>query len=84
MNRSPTSNDRIIAENITRLRKAHKLSRPQFAHELGLSNGQIEKYENGSNRVPLSRAIEICAVLNCSLADLCEGTTPTLYPSRVT
>lgn len=77
MQRSPNSNDRIIGENIARLRRAKDLSLQHFADQLGLSRMQIEKYEAGTNRVALSRAIDICALLKCPLTELCVGTTPT-------
>lgn len=82
MKRSPTSNDRIIGENITRLRRSNKLSLQSLADQLGLSRMQVEKYESGANRVALSRAIDICAILACPLTELCVGTIPTLTTNQ--
>lgn len=78
MSRTTTPNDRIIAANLARIRQQRDLSQPGLADELGISCTQLQKYENGTNRVALSRAIDICAILDCSFADLCEGTTPGL------
>jgi transcriptional regulator with XRE-family HTH domain len=40
--------------------------------ELGISFQQVQKYEEGVNRVSASRLFEVCRVLNVSLASMFE------------
>lgn len=77
MTRNTNPNDQIIAANLARIRQFRQLSQPGLADLLGISCAQIQKYETATNRVALSRAIDICAALQCSLDQLCLGTCPT-------
>jgi transcriptional regulator with XRE-family HTH domain len=48
--------DKIIGRNIRIRRLAKKMSQTQLGEKLGVSFQQVQKYENGTNRVGSGRA----------------------------
>ncbi len=75
--------DHSIAQKIYHLRLAKGMLRQQLAEKIGVSRQQLQKYEEGRNRVPASRMVLISQaldeVLNYFVEDANEGTTnPTL------
>ncbi|MBQ8661542.1 MAG: helix-turn-helix transcriptional regulator [Alphaproteobacteria bacterium] len=61
--------DAVIGVNLRRLRKKRKISQTALGRYLGVSFQQIQKYENGTNRLSVSRAVDICAMFEMSLYD---------------
>lgn len=63
--RSPNDIDRLVGENVRRLRIQRSLTLAQLSAELGLSHQQLQKYETGLNRLSagvLCRVSEILCV----------------------
>jgi transcriptional regulator with XRE-family HTH domain len=53
-------------------RLALELSQDRLGKELGVSFQQIQKCENGVNRVSAARLFDICKALNVSLSSMFE------------
>jgi transcriptional regulator with XRE-family HTH domain len=68
--RSPTDVDRLVGENIRRLRIARNLTLAQAAGELGISHQQLQKYETGANRLSAGTLSAVAAVLGVSIESL--------------
>ncbi|RAK52751.1 helix-turn-helix domain-containing protein [Phenylobacterium deserti] len=51
-------------------RRSLGLSQDSLARQCGVSFQQIQKYENGANRIPFSRLVQIARALECRVADL--------------
>ena len=62
--------DREAGAAIMRLRRAKNLSRPQLGAACGVSGQQIEKYENGVNRMSFGRAAVIAEALGTEVTAL--------------
>jgi transcriptional regulator with XRE-family HTH domain len=61
--RSPTKDDLNIGVRIRLRRVELGMSQQELGKALGLTSQQIQKYENGSNRVPGARFVELCRML---------------------
>src|ERR1043166_4180563 len=64
MRKAPDSVDRLVGQNVRIFRKAKGLSQTKLGTALGVTFQQIQKYENGSNRVGSGRLAAIAKVLN--------------------
>jgi len=62
--RSTTEFDRMIGQRLRKLRLAKGLTQDGLGKRIGISFQQIQKYENGSNRISASRLNEIAARLD--------------------
>lgn len=71
-----------VGGNIRTRRKALGVSQGTLAKALGLTFQQVQKYERGSNRVSASMLWGVAKVLQCTPADLYDG-TPDLATTRV-
>lgn len=69
-NRSPTSHDAEIGSRIKLARKQARLSQTELGQALGVTYQQVQKYENGTDRVAASRLIQIARFLQVSTASL--------------
>jgi transcriptional regulator with XRE-family HTH domain len=65
--------DKIIGRNIRIHRLAKKLSQTELGDELGVSFQQVQKYENGTNRVGSGRLYQIAAILGLHVSTLFKG-----------
>jgi transcriptional regulator with XRE-family HTH domain len=70
--RSATAIDAYIGARMRERRLALELSQDRLGKELGVSFQQIQKYENGVNRVSAARLFDICKALNVSLSSMFE------------
>lgn len=61
--------DHFIAAAVRERRIAIGVSQNSLAKALGLSFQQIQKYEQGQNRIATSRLIRIARVLDCKITD---------------
>ncbi|CAO4145767.1 hypothetical protein DHODJN_09825 [Methylorubrum extorquens] len=61
-----TEQDRIVGERIHVLRKSKGLSQTALGSAIGVTFQQIQKYENGLNRVGAGRLSEIATRGPCS------------------
>ena len=60
----------MIGENIKTLRKAHKLTQPEFAKIVGISRNSLSRYENGTSSVSTELIDRICKKFNVSYVDI--------------
>jgi transcriptional regulator with XRE-family HTH domain len=65
--------DRVIGRNIRIHRLAKKMSQTELGDHLGVSFQQVQKYENGTNRVGSGRLYQIAAVLGLHVSTLFKG-----------
>ena len=71
-----TSIDLIVSRNVRSRRLAKGLTQEHVAKELGVSFQQIQKYENGTNRIASGRLFQIAKLLGVPVQKLFEGCDP--------
>ena len=82
MSREPTEIDVEVGRRIRLLRKTRGLSQTQLATAAGVTFQQLQKYEQGTNRVSASKLVQVAAHLGVPAAQLlCEG--PDGSPERL-
>jgi transcriptional regulator with XRE-family HTH domain len=62
--------DRALGNAIRLRRRSLNLTQEQLATACGISFQQVQKYENGANRVSFSRLVQISRALDCRVTDL--------------
>jgi len=65
--------DRYIGKKIKLKRIQLRLSQANLGNFLGVSFQQIQKYESGSNRIPVSRLYKLVKVFNLGLDYFFDG-----------
>ena len=65
--------DSLVGARIRLLRKRRKMSREQLGKAIGVTFQQIQKYENGKNRVGASRLHRIAIALDVPITELFDG-----------
>jgi transcriptional regulator with XRE-family HTH domain len=65
--------DRVIGRNVRIHRLAKKMSQTELGDHLGVSFQQVQKYENGTNRVGSGRLYQIAAILGVHVSTLFRG-----------
>jgi transcriptional regulator with XRE-family HTH domain len=73
MSKRPLPVDTLVGRNIRISRLQRGLTQTALGHHLGVTFQQIQKYENGANRVGASRLTQIAGALDISLATLFDG-----------
>jgi transcriptional regulator with XRE-family HTH domain len=68
--RSPMPVDAVVGQNIRTTRLAAGMSQGELGKACGITFQQIQKYENGSNRVGSSRLMQIAEALKVPPATL--------------
>ena len=68
-----TAIERRIGVRIRARRLALGLTQEQLADALGVSNQQVQKYENGSNRIAAARLVRLAARLGVPVAALLDA-----------
>lgn len=68
--KAPDEIDRALGHAIYLRRRSLGMSQDQLAAACGVSFQQVQKYENGANRVSFSRLVQIAHALKCRVADL--------------
>ncbi|MDO9219307.1 MAG: helix-turn-helix domain-containing protein [Lacisediminimonas sp.] len=77
INDTPEPVDLHVGIKVRARRRALGISQNSLAHSIGVSFQQVQKYENGWNRISASRLVAIGAALECRAADfLPEGEAP--------
>src|SRR5690348_9139784 len=71
--RSTRPVDVLVGQNIRICRMQQGLSQGELAQRIGLTFQQIQKYENGANRVGASRLMQVAGALGVPLATLFDG-----------
>ena len=64
----PDSIDVAVGARIRRRRTRIRMSRSRLAKALGVTFAQVQKYENGSNRIAASTLVRIAELLETSVA----------------
>jgi transcriptional regulator with XRE-family HTH domain len=62
--------DRALGNAIRLRRRSLNMTQEQLAGACGISFQQVQKYENGANRVSFSRLVQIARALDCRVTDL--------------
>jgi transcriptional regulator with XRE-family HTH domain len=65
--------DTLVGRNIRVLRQHRGLSQTDLANKVGVTFQQVQKYENGSNRVGSGRLYKIATVLKVPIGSLFDG-----------
>ncbi|MER2249673.1 helix-turn-helix transcriptional regulator [Methylorubrum podarium] len=71
--RRATKQDRIVGERIQKLRKSKGLSQTALGRAVGVTFQQIQKYENGMNRIGAGRLSEIAQMLEVPVSTLLDS-----------
>ncbi len=71
--KSPQQTDVVVGHNIRFWRLERKMSQTDLANALGLTFQQIQKYENGANRVGASRLMQIAEALGVAIHVFFDG-----------
>jgi transcriptional regulator with XRE-family HTH domain len=71
--RRADANDAIVGRNIRVHRLARKMSQTDLANAIGLTFQQVQKYENGKNRVGSGRLVRIAHALGVPVMTLLRG-----------
>jgi transcriptional regulator with XRE-family HTH domain len=70
--RAPAEVDAALGAAIRLRRRTLGISQEMLAVKCGVSFQQIQKYENGSNRISFSRLVQIATALHCRVNDLID------------
>jgi transcriptional regulator with XRE-family HTH domain len=62
--------DRQIGQTIRQIRLARGISQEKFAEQIGVTFQQIQKYENGNNRLSVSALVLICKAFAVNPMDI--------------
>ncbi len=62
-----------VGFRIKRIREGFGLSQSELAERIGVSFQQVQKYENGKNKVSLNRLCQIAAVFNTDPSSMIQG-----------
>jgi transcriptional regulator with XRE-family HTH domain len=65
--------DLVVGHNIRICRLQRRLSQSELGSRIGVTFQQIQKYENGGNRVSASRMMLIAEVLGVPISSLFDG-----------
>jgi transcriptional regulator with XRE-family HTH domain len=57
--RSPTDSDRFIGQRVRLARKISMMSQQRLAAEIGVTYQQVQKYENGTDRIGAGRLFQV-------------------------
>lgn len=67
---NPRAIDRRVGAKLRELRLARGFSQSRVAEAVGLSFQQIQKYENGANRITMGRLYQLADVLSADVGDI--------------
>ena len=68
--------DALLGERIRRRRRELGLSQSALGGRLGITFQQIQKYENGANRVSATMLIKLSEALSLSVSDILQEVDP--------
>jgi transcriptional regulator with XRE-family HTH domain len=71
-NKTPDPMDIALGAAVRIRRRTIGLSQESLAEQCGVSFQQIQKYENGANRISFSRLVQIARALKCRVVDLMD------------
>jgi transcriptional regulator with XRE-family HTH domain len=73
MGKRATAIDAAVGQNIRICRLQRKMSQGELGDRIGVSFQQVQKYENGANRIGAGRLTQIAGVLSVPLSALFDG-----------
>ena len=80
--KAPDPMDIALGAAVRIRRRTIGMSQEALAEQCGVSFQQIQKYENGANRISFSRLVQIARALRCRVTDLLDVLdTPDEEPS---
>lgn len=68
--------DAHMGQLIRSQRLAKKISQRKLASQIGVTFQQVQKYENGSNRISASKLVEIAEALEMDVRTFFDGLAP--------
>lgn len=71
-NKTPDPMDIALGAAVRIRRRTIGMSQEALAEQCGVSFQQIQKYENGANRISFSRLVQIARALRCRVVDLMD------------
>jgi len=77
MAKSATPMDALVGSRLRTRRKQLRISQEKLGKEVGVSFQQVQKYENGTNRIGAGRLAEISKVLDVPVAYFFTGNSGT-------
>src|ERR1700760_2914071 len=82
--KGPNPVDVLVGSRIRLLRKRRKMSQAELGKAIGVTFQQVQKYENGKNRVGASRLHRDATVLNVPITELFDGVSETSSTLKTT
>ncbi len=76
--------DKYVGDKIFTLRLAQGLSRQQLSKIIGVTHQQLQKYEQGKNRISIGRLILIAKALGVEMSYFYEGLDAAPQKEQVT
>ncbi|HEX3699209.1 MAG TPA: helix-turn-helix domain-containing protein [Phenylobacterium sp.] len=70
--KAPDPMDIALGAAVRIRRKTLGISQEALADQCGVSFQQVQKYENGANRISFSRLVQIARALRCRVVDLMD------------
>ena len=70
--KAPDPMDIALGAAVRIRRRTIGMSQEALAEQCGVSFQQIQKYENGANRISFSRLVQIARALKCRVTDLMD------------
>jgi transcriptional regulator with XRE-family HTH domain len=70
--KAPDPMDIALGAAVRLRRKTLGISQEALAEQCGVSFQQVQKYENGANRISFSRLVQIARALRCRVVDLMD------------
>jgi transcriptional regulator with XRE-family HTH domain len=70
--KAPDPMDIALGAAVRIRRRTIGMSQEALAEQCGVSFQQIQKYENGANRISFSRLVQIARALSCRVVDLMD------------
>ena len=80
--RAPLPVDLLVGQNIRICRLQKGWSQTALGRRVGVTFQQVQKYENGANRVGASRLLRIAGVLGVPLTTLFDGAATAARPDQ--
>ena len=71
--RAPNKTDVAVGERVREFRKDANLSQTALADQIGVTFQQVQKYENGINRIGAGRLMQIAHALNVPITAFFDG-----------
>lgn len=83
MKRELSKVDKAVGQRVKERRRELQLSQKELAAKLGVSYQQVQKYENGDNRISAGMLYQLSAKLDCRVSDFFDGIDGELESAEV-